>query len=72
MVSGSKGLRALTGLAGGAIAGGLAGLVIGLAYVEFAHVSDFEGLSGYAVAFWIMAGVIAGAFTGLAIGMRKG
>ena len=60
---------------GGATGGGL-GLLAGLAYTSLADVSGFEGLSGYAVAFWMLGGIvlglILGIMAGIALARRKG
>ena len=55
----------------GAVAGGVAGLGIGTAYVELANVSSFEGASGYAVVFWIFAGILCGAIAGVLVALRN-
>ncbi|MCB1384187.1 MAG: hypothetical protein KDJ73_14915 [Notoacmeibacter sp.] len=72
MSAGRKAGFAILGLILGAVAGGIAGLGIGTAYVELAGVTSFEGASGYAVVFWIFAGIVCGAIAGAVIGLRKG
>lgn len=69
------GLGLLGAVAGGASGGGL-GLLGGLAYTSLADVSGFEGLSGYAVAFWMLGGIVLGLILGIVAGValarRKG
>ena len=72
MSAGRKAGFGFLGLVLGAMAGGVAGLGIGTAYVELAGVSSFEGASGYAVVFWILAGIVCGAIAGAIIGVKKG
>lgn len=62
---------ALVGLIIGGVAGGGLGLLGGLAYTELAATSGFEGQSGYVVAGWILAGMIAGAMSGVVIGVKR-
>lgn len=38
-----------------------AGLCLGLAYTALAGTSSFEGYSGFVVAYWMLAGLVAGA-----------
>jgi hypothetical protein len=56
----------------GAMAGGILGLLGGLAYTSLAQTSGFEGYSGYVVAFWMLAGIALGLIAGLAGGVRLG
>jgi hypothetical protein len=56
-------------LAGGALGGG-AGVLSGLAYTSFAETSNFEGYSGYVVAFWMLAGIFLGVIAGIITGAR--
>lgn len=63
------GLAAL-GLVLGSSGGGVAGLLAGLAYVEIANTSGFEGYSGFVVAFWILGGVTLGMILGLVFAYR--
>jgi len=63
------GLAAL-GLVLGSAGGGVAGLLAGLAYVEIANTSGFEGYSGFVVAFWILGGVALGMIMGLVVAYR--
>jgi hypothetical protein len=59
----------LGGLLLGAVAGATAGFGLGLAYVELAHVSSFEGLAGYVVVFlFALPGLVIGAILGAVIG----
>jgi hypothetical protein len=63
------GLAAL-GLVLGSAGGGVAGLLAGLAYVEIANTSGFEGYSGFVVAFWMLGGVTLGMILGLVVAYR--
>jgi len=63
------GLAAL-GIALGSAAGGGAGLLAGLAYIEIASTSGFEGYSGFVVAFWMLGGVTLGMILGLVVAYR--
>jgi hypothetical protein len=58
---------AVLGLTLGSSGGGVAGLLAGLAYIEIAGTSGFEGYSGFVVAFWILGGVVLGMIAGLAV-----
>lgn len=60
----------LLGMLLGLIAGGLLGLLGGLAYTTLAETSGFEGYSGYVVGFWILGGLMAGLICGLILGFR--
>ena len=62
---------ALIGLIVGSIAGGLAGLLCGLVYTQLATISEFEGYSGFVVAYWILAGIMVGIVAGLIFGVRR-
>jgi len=61
---------AVLGLALGAAGGGVIGLLAGLAYIEIAGTSGFEGYSGFVVAFWIMGGITIGMIGGLAVAYK--
>ena len=61
---------ALLGITLGSSGGGVAGLLGGLAYIEIAGTSGFEGYSGFVVAFWILGGVVLGMIAGLAVAYR--
>jgi hypothetical protein len=63
------GLAAL-GIVLGSAGGGIAGLLAGLAYVEIANTSGFEGYSGFVVAFWLLGGVTLGMILGLIVAYR--
>jgi AraC-like DNA-binding protein len=56
---------AALGITLGALAGGVLGLLSGLAYTEIAYTSGFEGYSGFVVAFWMLGGVTIGMIVGL-------
>ena len=56
---------AALGMTLGALAGGVLGLLSGLAYTEIATTSGFEGYSGFVVAFWMLGGVTIGMIVGL-------
>jgi hypothetical protein len=56
---------AALGITLGALAGGVLGLLSGLAYTEIAATSGFEGYSGFVVAFWMLGGVTIGMIVGL-------
>jgi hypothetical protein len=61
---------AFLGLTLGASAGGIAGLFAGLAYIEIAATSGFEGYAGFVVAFWMMGGVVFGMIAGLVVAYK--
>jgi hypothetical protein len=61
---------AVLGLALGAAGGGVIGLLAGLAYVEIAQTSGFEGYSGFVVAFWILGGITVGMIAGLIVAYK--
>ena len=61
---------ALLGMTLGSVGGGIAGLLSGLAYVEIAGTSGFEGYSGFVVAFWLLGGVAIGTIAGLVVAYR--
>lgn len=61
---------ALLGIMLGSSAGGVAGLLGGLAYTEIAATSGFEGYSGFVVAFWILGGVVLGMIVGLILAYK--
>jgi hypothetical protein len=61
---------AALGITLGASGGGIAGLLAGLAYVEIAGTSGFEGYAGFVVAFWILGGVVLGMIIGLVVAYR--
>jgi hypothetical protein len=61
----------LLGLVIGSIAGGVIGLMGGLAWTTLAETSGFEGYSGFVVAYWILAGIILGAIAGAVFGARR-
>ena len=61
---------AALGITLGAFAGGVLGLLGGLAYTEIAATSGFEGYSGFVVAFWILGGIVLGMIAGLAVAYR--
>jgi hypothetical protein len=63
------GLAAL-GLTLGSSGGGVVGLLAGLAYIEIAHTSGFEGYSGFVVAFWMIGGVVIGMILGLVLAYK--
>jgi hypothetical protein len=59
----------LVGLLFGAIAGGIAGIGLGMIWIDVFRTSSFEGYSGMLVFYTFMPlGIIAGALTG-AIGL---
>lgn len=61
---------AVLGLALGASGGGAIGLLAGLAYIEIADTSGFEGYSGFVVAFWILGGIVLGMIAGLIVAYK--
>jgi hypothetical protein len=61
---------ALLGIALGSSAGGVAGLLGGLAYTQIAGTSGFEGYSGFVVAFWMLGGIMLGMIAGLVVAHR--
>ena len=61
---------AILGLSLGSSGGGIAGLLVGLAYIEIAGTSGFEGYSGFVVAFWTLGGVTIGMIVGLVIAYK--
>ena len=61
---------AALGITLGASAGGILGLLTGLAYTEIAATSGFEGYSGFVVAFWILGGITIGMIVGLVVAYR--
>lgn len=61
----------LLGMLLGAIAGGVSGLLGGLAWTQIAGTSGFEGYSGFVVACWIIAGIVLGLGLGLVIGLKR-
>jgi hypothetical protein len=63
---------ALLGLIAGAILGGVAGLLGGLAWTSLNQTSGFEGYSGFVVFYWIFGGIILGLAAGLVVGTRLG
>ena len=66
-------MRGLLGALGGAVLGGIAGILIGLAAVAATGVSSFEGESGYVVGFlFLPAGIVLGAIAGgIWLGRRR-
>jgi hypothetical protein len=66
-------VRGLLGAPGGAVLGGIAGILTGLAVVAATGVSGFEGESGYVVGFLFMpAGIVLGAIAGgIWLGRRR-
>lgn len=67
----SSAARVLLFTLAGAVAGFGAGLLLGLAHVELADVSGFEGYSGFVVVYWGIAGLFLGMFGGAVWGLRK-
>jgi hypothetical protein len=61
---------AVLGLTLGSSGGGIAGLLAGLAYIEIAQTSGFEGYSGFVVAFWILGGIVIGMIAGLIVAFK--
>ena len=61
---------AVLGLTLGSSGGGIAGLLAGLAYIEIAETSGFEGYSGFVVAYWMLGGILVGLFAGLIVGLK--
>lgn len=61
---------AVLGITFGASGGGIAGLLAGLAYIEIAGTSGFEGYSGFVVAFWILGGIVVGMIAGLVVAYK--
>jgi hypothetical protein len=73
----ARGVSIVAGLVLGAAAGAAAGFGIGVAYVELAQVSSFEGLAGYVAVFLfglpgLIIGAIAGAVAGAMVNRRLG
>lgn len=62
----------LLGAVGGAVLGGGAGLLGGLAWVELAGTSGFEGYSGFVVIYWALAGILVGLAAGAVFGAKSG
>jgi predicted histidine transporter YuiF (NhaC family) len=48
----------------GTVAGGVIGLGLGLAYTTLAATSNFEGNSGFVVAYWMLGGILLGLVAG--------
>ncbi len=63
-------LFAFLGAVGGAIMGVLLGILIGLGTVEVFNISNFEGGSGYAVAYIALLFGIIGLITGVILGVK--
>jgi len=61
---------AALGITLGSSGGGVVGLLAGLAYIEIADTSGFEGYSGFVVAFWMLGGVAIGMMLGLVFAYR--
>ncbi|MCC7274788.1 MAG: hypothetical protein IT561_19115, partial [Alphaproteobacteria bacterium] len=62
----------LLGLVLGACIGGIAGMGLGIAYVDLANVSSFEGLAGYTVMFlFVLPGILVGMIAGAVAGWRR-
>lgn len=61
---------AVLGLTLGSSGGGIAGLLAGLAYIEIAQTSGFEGYSGFVVGFWILGGIVIGMIAGLIVAFK--
>jgi ABC-type antimicrobial peptide transport system permease subunit len=71
MAAGRAILLSLVGSLLGAVLGGGAGLLGGLAYTNLAETSGFEGYSGYVVVLWMLAGIILGIIAGAVIGVKR-
>lgn len=52
--------------------GGGTGLLGGLAWVELAGTSGFEGYSGFVVIYWALAGILVGLAAGAVFGAKSG
>ena len=61
---------AALGITLGSSGRGVVGLLAGLAYIEIADTSGFEGYSGFVVAFWMLGGVAIGMMLGLVFAYR--
>ena len=61
---------AMLGITVGASAGAVVGLLAGLAHIEIAGTSGFEGYSGFVVAFWLLSGVMIGMVAGVLIAYK--
>ena len=60
----------LLGAVLGAATGAAVGLVSGLVYTGIADITSFEGASGYAAAYWMLAGLVLGLFIGIFAGVK--
>ena len=54
----------------GLVAGGVIGLLGGLAYTTLAQTSGFEGYSGFVVIYWMLAGIFLGLIAGVIGGLK--
>lgn len=45
-------------------------MLAGLAYIEIAGTSGFEGYSGFVVAFWMLGGIAVGMILGLVLAYK--
>lgn len=61
---------AVLGIILGSSVGAVVGLLAGLAYIEIADPSGFEGYSGFVVAFWTLGGVTIGMIVGLFVAYK--
>jgi hypothetical protein len=52
------------------LAGGLLGLLGGLARAELAATSGFEGYSGFVIVYWLFTGLVLGLIGGLIAAVR--
>ena len=68
-VAGRIGLVLLGLLLGCALGGGV-GILGGLTYTGLADTSDFEGYSGFVVAFWMLGGILLGMIIGVIAASR--
>ncbi|MGE0718923.1 MAG: hypothetical protein AB7P02_25985 [Alphaproteobacteria bacterium] len=67
----ARGVWSILGLIAGGLVGGVIGLLLGMAYVELAEVSSFEGLAGYTVMFlFVLPGILIGMIAGAILGWR--
>ena len=61
---------AALGIVIGSSGGTAVGLLAGLAHIEIADTSGFEGYSGFVVAFWMLGGITIGMIVGLVVAYK--
>ena len=60
----------VAGLFIGAMAGGVAGLIVGLGLAEIASVSTFEGYAAVFALYWALGGILAGMIAGVIVALK--